>query len=422
MGLTTDCVVQGFRGKYRIAGLIASGGLGRVWRARSDKGVTVAIKEPLTEGSPDQVRINCEKLKIEAVLLERLTGIKPLLLSQQHQAYSLEPRIQSHIVKFIDVDKDALRPNGEIFPHALVMEYIEGQNANDVFRHSHDPGRVENYWEDLLRIVNSLHENYILHRDISPHNLMLTGSLRDPVLIDFGTAKEGFNQLSDSDMSIVIHPGYSAPELGTGQAFPSSDLYSVGATSLFMYTGVIPQQLLNSAGQLDTSRRSQLRTIQTDRLSIIQKAMSFNPHDRYQTAEDMLDALERRISSTLPSHLIASGRKYVIEDELTIGRSHASCNRDCRKKGFSEPPDIALIDPEGYVSRHHAIVRRDVDGDCFIEEIPAAPSGTAIKHAVSKTFQRLQPGREYELEDGDVIAIAFSPVKGAYRTVFFRES
>lgn len=416
--------IQGLRGRYTVEGLIASGGLGRVWRARSDKGNTVAIKEPLTDGAPDRIRINFEKLRVEALVLERLTGTRPLLLSQRDQVYFLDPRVRIHVVQFVDVDNGARRPNGQVFPNALVMEYVSGESLDEVFRKSQDSAKVEYNCEKTLEIVNKLHENNILHRDISPHNLMLTGSQRDPILIDFGTAKEGYNQLSQTDMSIIMHPGYSAPELATGQAFPSSDLYSVAATCLFMYTGTNPAYLMNKDGKLDTVRRSQLQRIEKDRLQIIEKAMSFNPHDRYQTAQDMLDALESKAPAALPPHLIASGRKFVIEDEVIVGRLHSACGDDCQRKGFSVLPDISLNDPERYISKHHARIGIGPRNECFIEEIgpPYPPSGTAVKHTASPVFEKLQPGREYRLIDGDVIALAYSPLKGAYMTISYRES
>jgi serine/threonine protein kinase len=423
LGLFNGAVVEGFRGKYTILTLIGGGGLGRVWKARSNNGTTVAVKEPLTDtNDQDRIRINFEKLRVEAIVLEKLTGETPLLLSKQHEAYSLDPRIRSHIVQFIDVDRGSLKSNGQVLPNALIMEYIAGETAQDTFRQTHDLSKVEGYWEETLRIVNSLHENNILHRDISTQNLMLSNAQRDPVLIDFGTAKEGFNQLLYSDMSIVMHPGYSAPELSTGQAFPSSDLYSVAATALFMYTSTNPMSLLNSAQELDIVRRVQLQKVPPDRLDVIKKAMSFNPHDRYQTADDMLDALHKKIIEPLPAHLIVSGRKYVIKDEMIIGRLHPPCGGECHRKGFWSPPDIALNDPGLYVSKHHAKIRMTPDGECVIKEIlPAAPSGTAIKHPQSMAFERLQPGKEYKLVDGDVVSLAYSPIKGAYMTMLFRE-
>jgi serine/threonine protein kinase len=427
MGLANGIIVRGMRGIYKIESLIDSGGLGRVWKARSNTGAFVAIKEPLTDGSPDQVKVNFDKLRIEAIVLEKLTGQRPLLLSESSQAYTIDPSIRIHIVRFIDVDKDAVRPNGQVYPTLLVMDYVNGTSM-DKFRSSKtlNANEVDEYWVISLRILKSLHENNILHRDISPHNLMSTREHEtDPVLIDFGTAKEGYNQLSvdSSQWSQILKPGFSAPELSTGRppASPSSDLYSVAATALFLYTGRLPQYLQTDTGEFDIARRSELRRIPDGRLEVIKKSMSLDPHYRYQTAEEVLDALGGKISPVIGGpYIIASGRKIRIQHNVIIGKFHGQCGDQCRRKGFSNLPDIALNDPQSFVSRHHAKIRLASNGECFIEDLHAV-SGTALKRHTSQAFERLQSGREYLLRDGDLIALAYSPVKGPYMTLSYRE-
>ena len=239
MSLHKGATVQGMRGRYRVDSLIGTGGLGRVWKAISATGGAVAIKEPLTDGPQDQVRVNCDKLRVEATVLERLTGQRPPLMSQPTQCYDLDPQARNHIVRFFDID----RVNS---PTALIIDFINGVSIDDKFRSSDpsDIGRIDEYAKKILDIVRSLHQQNVLHRDISPHNLIATSDQdTNPVLVDFGTVKEGFNQLSVSgaQWSQIVKPGYSAPELALGLASPSSDLYSVAATLLFMYTGVNPQ-------------------------------------------------------------------------------------------------------------------------------------------------------------------------------------
>jgi serine/threonine protein kinase len=427
MGLANGVTIQGMRGTYTIESLIDIGGLGRVWKARSNTGAIVAVKEPLTDGSPDQVRVNFEKLRIEAIVLEKLTGPRPLLLSDSSHAYTIDPGIRLHIVRFIDVDKDAVRPNRQVYPTLLVMDYINGTSM-DNFRSSKtlSASEVDRYWIMALRILKSLHENNILHRDISPHNLMSTRDHEtDPVLIDFGTAKEGYNQLSvdSSEWSRILKVGFSAPELSTGRPppSPSSDLYSVAATALFLYTGRMPNILQTDTGEFDIARRSELRRIPDGRLEIIKKSMNLDPHYRYQTAEEVLDVLGGKIIPIVAGpYIIASGRKFQIQRNMIIGRSHRQCAVECRRKGFSNLPDIALNDPQSFVGRHHARIRLASNGECFIEDLHAV-SGTALKHHASQAFERIQPGREYLLRDGDLIALAYSPLKGPYITISYRE-
>ena len=418
MGIRKGDTVRGQRGRYKIESLIGSGGLGRVWKARAENSAPVAVKEPLGEGYPEQVRLNFDKLRVEAVVLEKLTGARPMLLQENKtsQGYALDANARGHIVQFIDVDQTNA-------PSALVLEFVSGKSMDDEFRSvkPSDFGYIEEYSTEILGIVKALHQHNLLHRDISPHNLITTPEpQKDPVLIDFGTVKEGFNQLSPSALqwSQIVKPGYSAPELALGLASPSSDLYSVAATILFMYTGVNPQYLMNSQLQFDETRRTELQRIPKDRLQVLKKAMSYQPSDRYQTADDMLNALGGRLIQIAAPHIVASGRKFLVRNTMVIGRYHPQCHEDCRKKGFSTMPDISINDPESYIGRHHAKLKIGQNGECVLEDLHAV-SGTAIRHAGNTAFELLQAGREYRLQDGDVIALAYSPTRGPYMTISY---
>jgi serine/threonine protein kinase len=412
--LHKGATVQGIRAQYKVDSLIGTGGLGRVWKATSPDGDTVAIKEPLTEGTHEQVKVNCEKLTLEAIVLERLTGVRPPLMSQVTQCYDLNQEVREHIVRFLDIDRVTL-------PAALVLSFINGKSIDDMFRSSGpaDSRRIEEYIVTILTVVKSLHQHNILHRDISPHNL-ITRREEDngPILVDFGTVKEGFNQLtvSGAQWSQIVKPGYSAPELALGLASPSSDLYSVAATLLFMYTGVNPQYLRDSSGNLD-ERKKDLSRIPPSRIQVLKKALSFHPADRYQTAEDMLSALAGQLRPLLVPHIVAAGRKIPIKSNMVLGKLH-DCRDDCRRKGFSGAPDIAINDPASYISRHHARIRMGAGGECYLEDLHAV-SGTALRRSATTAFERLSPGREYLLHDGDVIALAYSPTKGPYMTVSY---
>jgi len=114
-----------------------------------------------------------------------------LKANQTHKECTLEEEIREHIVQFLDVDRVET-------PSALVIEFINGGNFDDRYREfTRDINRIDHYAKIILNVVKGLHQNNILHRDISPHNLINTPKPdRDPVLIDFGTAKDGFNQIA----------------------------------------------------------------------------------------------------------------------------------------------------------------------------------------------------------------------------------
>jgi len=403
MGLHKGDFVRGIRGRYRIESLIGRGGLGCVWKARADDDTAVAVKEPLTGTAQDQ--LNLEKLQIEAEVLQNLTGPNPV--------YTIDHDVREHIVRYVDVEGSP--------PRKLVLQFVEGTSMDQKYRPTqptHD--QVVLYAEILLRVVKALHENNILHRDISPHNLISTlDPQSDPVLVDFGTAKVGFRQLSASVLaeSVIQKAGYSAPELALGLASPSSDLYSVGATLLFLYTGQNPQYLLANY-ELNESHKA-VQRIPIEHRQIIRKSLSYHPGNRYQTAEDMWAALAgKKIPVVYQPHIVASGRKYVLSGQMIVGRQHRICTDDCRRKGYTRPPDIGVYDPERYVGRHHAKIQLAPNGVCWIEDLNSV-SHTAIRKATKHGFEVLNPGRGYKLDDGDIIALAYSPTKGPYMTISY---
>lgn len=333
-------------------------------------------------------------------------------VNQAHKGYVLAEGIREHIVQFLDVDRVDV-------PRALIIEFVNGKNLDNQYRSvTPDVNTIDKYAKTILNVVKALHQNNILHRDISPHNLITTPKPdKDPVLIDFGTVKDGFNQITAPHWSQIVKPGYSAPELSMGLASPSSDLYSTAATLLFMYSGANPQYLRNSTGDLDESK-PQLQNIPHERLQILKKAMSYLPGDRYQTADDMLSALAGCYKQITAPNIIASGRRFLIQQSIIIGRQH-QCETECRKKGFYSPPDVAINDPEKYIGRHHVAIRLGKNGECYVDDLHAI-SGTALRHAGGRLFEKLQPGHEYRLQDGDIIALAYSSTKGPYMTFSYQ--
>jgi len=420
MGLHKGSVVKGYRQSYTIQSLLGCGGLGCVWKAETDDGTIVAIKEPLT-GTP-QDQLNLEKLQIEADVLEKLTGSGDSIISTDaptlRPMYNLDSSVSCHIVEFKDVEN---RP-----PRKLVLQFVEGTSM-DKKTHAEllAPSEVDRYVTKILQVVKALHENNILHRDISPHNLISTNIPQmDPVLIDFGTAKVGFQQLSASVLaeSVIQKAGYSAPELNLGLASPSSDLYSVAATMLFLFTGENPVGAgMLKGGELDENNKLVKKLVPEERRKVIKKALSYLPSLRYQTADDVLAAIAGVQILTSKPHIVASGRKYILAGPMIIGRDHQCPLPDCRAKGFWHPPDILINDPQQYISKHHAKVQLDSKGNCWIEDL-SSMSHTAIRKSTGRDFEVLKPGRGYKLADGDIIALAYSPTKGSYTTVSYLES
>lgn len=185
----------------------------------------------------------------------------------------------------------------------LVQDYIEGKNYRTLLAQRRQQGRrfspaeVAQWLQDLLPVLDCIHRLGIIHRDLSPDNVMqpISPALSKPMLIDFGAVKWAISGEVTAATESCPAPfagkvGYSPPEqIGDGRCDPSSDLYSLAATALVLLTGKPPSELFDS-----TSGRWRWRdeTVASDRLGkILDKMLAPNPKRRYPSAMAVLRSL-----------------------------------------------------------------------------------------------------------------------------------
>lgn len=187
----------------------------------------------------------------------------------------------------------------------LVQDFVEGSTYRHLLNQRKRSGQAFSEPEvlqllgQLLPVLSYLHDRQIIHRDISPDNIILNpvpeSSVQEllgtPILIDFGAVKEATSGLSlVSSMTRVGKVGYAPPEqLQTGNVQPYSDLYALAVTCLVLLTGREPQDLMDSQ---DLSWCWQPYTqISPILAEVLQKMLSLHPGDRYGSARDVWMAL-----------------------------------------------------------------------------------------------------------------------------------
>ncbi len=124
----------------------------------------------------------------------------------------------------------------------LIQDYIAGQALADLAGKRCTEAEVKTIAEELLVILVYLHsyQPAIIHRDLKPSNVII-GEDKHIYLIDFGSVQAANNP--NSTMTVVGTYGYMPPEQFGGRTVPASDLYSLGATLLFLLTGRHPADL-----------------------------------------------------------------------------------------------------------------------------------------------------------------------------------
>ncbi|MDH6303228.1 serine/threonine protein phosphatase PrpC [Polynucleobacter sphagniphilus] len=177
------------------------------------------------------------------------------------------------------------------------------------------------YAEKLVRAIGALHRRSILHRDIKPANIHLgsDGQLR---ILDFGIAQTGMEGGEVSISSRAGTPSYLAPEQFDGEsASPKTDLYAVGVSLYYVLTRHYPY------GEVEPFQKPRFSDpVSPTRYrpeipawfeNILLKAVSRDPQNRFETAEEMLIAIERGASHPIVK---PSATPIIERDALTIWR------------------------------------------------------------------------------------------------------
>ncbi len=183
----------------------------------------------------------------------------------------------------------------------LVQEYAEGKTVakslsdrlknNQTFKES----EAVQFLQDMLPVLTHIHGMGIIHRDISPDNIIFRDRDKLPVLIDFGVVKAGVTQL---EVSTQIHQGTTVGKAGyapgeqlqTGEAYANSDLYALAVTVVVMMTGRKPESLIDKS-TMTWKWHQWVPTLTPWFAKILNKMLSRVPNSRYQSATEVLQAL-----------------------------------------------------------------------------------------------------------------------------------
>ncbi|MBL1198823.1 MAG: protein kinase domain-containing protein [Nostoc sp. ZfuVER08] len=296
--------------RYQIIRQLGQGGFGRTYLAEDKKSHQTCV---LKEFAPQvQEKQDLQKAK---ELFEREANV---LKKLQH---SQIPRFHSSIQVKIGT-KDFF---------FLVQDYVDGENFDQLLEQRRAQGKafseqeVITLLQQILPVLTYIHSRDVVHRDISPDNLILRRSDNLPVLIDFGGVKQlpasqGFwrTQLVGNN-TLLGKKGYAPEEqLRQGKVFLSSDLYSLAVTALVLLTGQEPQKLYDSyqglwywGKQIQVSPKLE---------SVLKKMLAYKPSDRYQRAEQILKDLPSPNATKPPANYITKIKTTVVAP----GRQRAS--------------------------------------------------------------------------------------------------
>ena len=278
--ISSGSFIQGGKGTYLIENLLATGGMSLVYLARGPDGRKVVVKLPNNLGVP------YNKLIFERDLLKQLS--------------------HPHIVEYID---SAIAYSGSGNFPAIITEYTEGRTLEQAASgNPMDEKEAKIRLIKLLLAVDYLSSRNIVHRDIKPKNVIISDDIRYLKLLDLGTAAY-FNTAGIRE-AIISPGGYTPPEQYRYTFSIQGDIWSSAATCFFALTGKHPVVAMPGYPNVMTEPpdvRKFNRDVSDDFARILMKAMEWNPVDRFSTAREMIEAIERGFSA------ISVGEGPVIE-------------------------------------------------------------------------------------------------------------
>ncbi|MEX0268301.1 protein kinase [Leptolyngbyaceae cyanobacterium UHCC 1019] len=193
----------------------------------------------------------------------------------------------------------------------LVQQFVEGQTLlQETLQYGHfGERRIREVLVGLLPLLKFVHDHQVVHRDITPSNIIRRASDHKLVLIDFGVAKLLSAETTGQPGTRIGTEGYAPMEqLRGGKAYPASDIYSLAATCIFLMTHVKPDDLYDPMeGRWLWRDRlyQQGGNISNAIAQILDKMLKDLVSERYPSADavmrDLRSALSRPSAGALPS-------------------------------------------------------------------------------------------------------------------------
>jgi len=305
-------------GKYVLEGVLGEGGFGITYKGRDTTlDIPVAIKEYYPVGVAHRNNTHSQTVTTNSGRPEEtFTKGKDSFLNEARvlAKFSREPGIVS-VGNFFNENNTAY----------IVMEFLEGITLKSWLKNN---GNISaDYALDLLRPVMrtlaNIHQQELIHRDISPDNIMLMpdGTLK---LLDFGAARTVSN-MDEKSLSVMLKPGYAPEEQyrSRGAQGPWTDVYALCTTIYKCITGITPDDATQRSYRDEVKPPSQLGAkITPAQEAVLLKGMAVLQVNRYQNIQELVQAFHAAsvaVDIPVPPVVEEDANKTVLADEPEAG-------------------------------------------------------------------------------------------------------
>ena len=283
------CLRKGTRliGRYTIEGVLGQGGFGITYLGIDElHEKKVAIKEFFPQG------IVTRNIEYEDTVTVTFVGEKANY-EKGKERFLKEARTMAKFSKDEGIVKalDFFEINNTAY---IVMEYLEGITLKRYLRENQRiaPEDLIELLVPLIESLDEIHSQGMIHRDISPDNIMVLPDGRIK-LMDFGAARD-YTEFGEKSLSIVLKPGYAPPEQYQthGVQGPWTDIYALCATMYKCITGENPPDAIERVMDDSLKKISEFGiVIPPQEEAAIIKGMSVSAKDRYQDIKDFCEDL-----------------------------------------------------------------------------------------------------------------------------------
>jgi serine/threonine protein kinase len=333
------------KGQYTITRYLNSGGFGITYLAKDSLDRDVVIKECFPSAFSRR-----SKTMVAARSRAHTAELRSVVQLFVKEARNLSKIVHPNIVAVHQVFED----NGTAY---MALDFVDGLDLQQIID---GQGKMPTtpeiviLVEKLLHAIGFIHANDMLHRDISPDNVLISNS-GEPVLIDFGAARE---QASKSNRAMsalrVVKDGYSPQEfyIAGSEQGPWSDLYALGATFFHLIAGEAP---VNGQARLAalaedrpdpyTKLEGRFEGYPPGFLAAIDKALSTMPKQRVQSAGEWLAMFSNNSTVSAVTGRVVKTKEPlddVVNDLVRAERTASSAaggNSDA--VSFGAPPQFA---------------------------------------------------------------------------------
>ena len=265
--------------RYQVIRVLAMGGFGQTYIAQDTRrpGNPICVVKHLKPGTDPRVFDTAKRLfHSEAETLEKLGNHDQI------------PRL----LAYFDENQEFYLVQEYIEGHTLAEELISGRRWSE--------SQVIKLLQEVLEILEFVHRQGVIHRDIKPDNIIRRASDNKLVLVDFGAVKQLRTQMvtvggQPSATVVIGTPGYMPTEQGQGKPRPNSDIYSLGIIAIQALTGLQPTEFQEDS-ETGEIIWQQLVTVNSRLAAVLTKMVRYHFKDRYQSATEALQACKDAIN------------------------------------------------------------------------------------------------------------------------------